>query len=228
MNGFRFKITWPAWYWLSAAAFLAFVLLTWQVLALGPQAFDEDIAHDCKAHADSHIGIRNFFWAVTQLGSRVALGILAGAAAGLLLLKRKRFLAAVWVFAVIAGSLLNYGMKGQVGRLRPDLDLRDPGVHETSQSYPSGHAMGSTVGLGLCVYLVLRGVQRRPVRILAASGLISLIALIGFSRIYLRAHWCSDVLGGYAIGAAWLIFCVGVYERRRATLPPPEDELIQG
>ena len=222
-------LTWPAWYWLSFACFLTFVVLTWNVLARGPHPLDGDCARYFQAHAGEHTAVRDAFWAITQLGSLAALGTLAGAVIAVLFFRRERLLAAVWFLGVLGGALLNSGMKGEVGRVRPALDLRDPSVvHHANESYPSGHTMGATVGIGLCGYLVLRRVQRRTLRITAMSGLILLIFLIGFSRIYLRAHWCSDVLAGFAIGFTWLSFCVAIYERlqgRRQLLAEPEQTL---
>jgi len=224
MNGFPTKLTWPAWYWLTATCFLAFVVVTWRMLAEGPPSFDLDCAEYFEAHAHRHAGIRNILWALTQLGSPLVLGSLAGVAVSTLMLLKKRLFALVWLFAVAGGALLNYGMKGEFDRNRPAPALRDPAVANlTSLSYPSGHSMGSTIGLGLCVYLVSRRVQRTSVRVPGVTGLVLLIGLVCFSRIYLRAHWFSDVLGGIAVGAAWLIFCLGIYEWRRGTLPVPVE-----
>jgi undecaprenyl-diphosphatase len=187
-----------------------------------------DCAAYFKAHAQEHVWVRNTLWVFTQLGSPWSLGTLAGLAIGVLLLRKQHFFAVVWLFAVAGGALLNVAMKGEFERARPPIAMRDPAVAQlASLSYPSGHAMGSTVGIGLCVYLVLRCVHWRRRKIAGVAALVLLISLIGFSRIYLRAHWCSDVLGGIIIGAAWLIFCLGIYEWRRGTLPvplPPEQE----
>jgi len=225
MNRALTKLTWPAWYWLTAACFLAFLVVIWRMLAEGPQSFDLDCAEYFKTHAQSHTGMRNVLWAITQLGSPLMLGSLAGVAVSTLVLLKKRLFALVWLFAVVGGALLNYGMKGEFDRSRPPPSLRDPAVANlTSLSFPSGHSMGSTIGLGLCVYLVIRRVNRGSLRAVGIASLVLLIGLICFSRIYLRAHWFTDVVGGIAVGAAWLIFCLGIYEWRRGTLPVPEEE----
>jgi undecaprenyl-diphosphatase len=228
MNGIWIRVTWPAWYWATALSFLAFVLVTWGVLAAGPHSFDLACAEHFQEHAQAHPWARNIFWFITQLGSPPVLGTLAGLAIGTLVLLKKRLLAAVWLFAVAGGALLNYGMKGQFERGRPPPSLRDAAVARlTSLSYPSGHAMGSTIGLGMCIYLVLRRVHRQPWRTLGATALALLIALIGFSRVYLRAHWFSDVVGGIAIGSAWVLFWLGVYRWRREAVPVPLPEEIE-
>jgi undecaprenyl-diphosphatase len=77
-------------------------------------------------------------------------------------------------------------------------------------SFPSGHAFNIMLVCGFAIYLlwpVCRGARARGL-VLAVS--LSLIVLVGFSRIYLRAHWLDDVLAGYAIGVAWLLISKGV------------------
>jgi undecaprenyl-diphosphatase len=72
-------------------------------------------------------------------------------------------------------------------------------------------------------YLLLRRLQRRWARIVAVTGLGLLILAVAFSRIYLGAHWFSDVLGGLAVGTAWLAITVTPLEivRRRNRLQRP-------
>ena len=52
----------------------------------------------------------------------------------------------------------------------------------------------------------------RPIKYLAAALLILFALLIGFSRIYLRLHYTTDVLAGFCVGLAWLSLVVGVLE----------------
>jgi membrane-associated phospholipid phosphatase len=124
----------------------------------------------------------------------------------------------VWLAAAAGGGLMNAGLKATFERDRPPHALRDAAVTETNESFPSGHSMGSVVGYGMLGYvLVLR--QRRPLRRLAvAVALGLLVLLIGASRVYLRAHWFSDVCGGFAVGTVWVTCCISgleVLRRRR-------------
>ena len=57
--------------------------------------------------------------------------------------------------------------------------------------------------------------RRRWLRYLTLAICAALVVAIGFSRIYLRAHWFSDVVAGWTVGLAWLFFCLGWLERRR-------------
>lgn len=87
-------------------------------------------------------------------------------------------------------------------RNRPDHPLVD-GI--TNYSFPSGHAMMSIAFYGLLIWLAgMHLGQQKTLRNLVMGFLILLILLIGFSRIYLRVHYPSDVIAGYCFGIAWL------------------------
>ena len=84
-----------------------------------------------------------------------------------------------------------------------------PGGHLTSSvgySFPSGHAFTAVVLYGFVLYLVWQHVGRPAGRALAAVGLGLVVLGVGASRVLLSVHWVSDVLGGFAIGLAWLVF----------------------
>ncbi len=70
-------------------------------------------------------------------------------------------------------------------------------------SFPSGHATLSIVAYGFLAFLLCRGEQHR-LRMVFALAAALLIAPIAFSRLYLGAHWLSDVLGGLSFGVAWV------------------------
>jgi undecaprenyl-diphosphatase len=106
-------------------------------------------------------------------------------------------------------------LKQSLDRSRPPLEWRDRAVRENNQSYPSGHSMGSSIGYGMLGYALARDQRRRRLRAVTSGFLFSLVAAIAFSRVYLRAHWFSDVVGGCLIGVTWLCFWLGWVEIRR-------------
>lgn len=111
----------------------------------------------------------------------------------------------------VGGFLVNYFMKLSFQRLRPPNPLIDP-LHNFS--FPSGHATSAFIFYGLLVYLVYKAEKLSAVW--KGSAVVLLIAfslLIGFSRIYLRVHYLSDVLAGFCIGLAWLTLCIWMMER---------------
>lgn len=159
-------------------------------------------------HLHGNAVATTLFRAVTLLGSTVV-AILVATAFGLFLLWKRRF---AWVItfaaAVLGGSLLNRVLKYFFQRPRPHFD--DPILTLTSYSFPSGHTMIATVLYGaIAAYLLAhtRDWKQRVVIVLATAGLI---LLVGFSRIYLGAHYLSDVLAAFAEGLAWLSLCLTV------------------
>jgi undecaprenyl-diphosphatase len=139
---------------------------------------------------------------VTWLGS-LAVIIPVAVIAGLVFVVRwHRWRPAALLAAAIAGAVGLYNLvKHLVGRPRPP-----PAIwigHFSGASFPSGHAVQS-VACYLTLALIV-GVGRPPwVKIALCSGAAVVVLVVGGSRIYLGAHWLTDVLGGYALGTAWV------------------------
>ena len=139
---------------------------------------------------------------VTDLGSFTTVAALVFAV-GILLMVRRRF---AELTALVAGSVMIYvGVhlaKNGIDRPRPAAPLIEP----AGSSFPSGHAAYSTIWVGVAVVLarVVPGLAKDAV--LIAGGLMIATA-VGLSRIYLRAHYWSDVAGGWGIGAGTLALC---------------------
>ncbi|HYQ37383.1 MAG TPA: phosphatase PAP2 family protein [Pseudomonas sp.] len=138
---------------------------------------------------------------ITALGSLPVLGLIVAAVALYLWLAGRRRLAALVVFATGSGALLSLLLKEAFNRPRPDLFMH--GEYVASASFPSGHAMLSAV-----VYLTVGGVlaglaPRRRLKIHVLGVALLLTVSIGVSRVYLGVHWPTDVLAGWAAGAAW-------------------------
>ena len=87
--------------------------------------------------------------------------------------------------------------KGATDRPRP----ADPHASATGMAYPSGHS-AYAIALVACAIVLARGGHRMATRFAIVGIAIGLAAAIGLSRIYLRVHYLSDVLGGLAIGTA--------------------------
>jgi undecaprenyl-diphosphatase len=104
------------------------------------------------------------------------------------------------IILIVAQGLLSL-IKNIVHRLRP----QDILVSETSFSFPSGHAMMSVVFFGIVIYLFEHHIKSDILRkiLIALIPICSLI--IGATRIILNAHWLSDVIAGYMLGAFLVI-----------------------
>jgi undecaprenyl-diphosphatase len=178
--------------------------------------FDDRIGLALKEHRDQNPQVRHVLIVFTEIGSPEAMTILTILVALALMLRRRRRLAFVWLFAVIASAALNVGLKSVFGRDRPP--FRDSFIEESTHSFPSGHSMGSVIGFGLLAYFLLLALTDRREKILVVVLAVVLTLTIGFSRIYLGAHYFSDVVAGYALAGAWLSVCISASEvvRRRA------------
>lgn len=138
---------------------------------------------------------------ITALGGYVILTLLVVGVAIYLLANGKRGTALLVVGAVGSGTLLSEGLKLGFARPRPDLVAHLAEVQ--SASFPSGHAMVSAIAYLTLGVLLARAHERRRTKILVMTYAITLTLLIGLSRIYLGVHWPTDVLAGWALGAAW-------------------------
>lgn len=129
------------------------------------------------------------------------------------------------VISVGGGTLLNLLLKDLVGRQRPI--WTHPLLLLTDPSFPSGHAMASTLFYGLLAYLIARHSSSWRSGVIACVTAIVLILLVGFSRMYLGVHYLSDVLGGYAAGMLWLTLTITGVEtmQRYKGMPTPTNSV---
>ena len=103
--------------------------------------------------------------------------------------------------------LSNVLIKTIIARPRPGV-LRL--VYETGYSFPSGHAMVDTGFYGLLIYIAYKKIKKKTKRNAAIISLGLLIFLIGLSRIYLGAHYATDIIGGFIIGTLYLVIFIKI------------------
>ncbi|MGV8873829.1 MAG: phosphatase PAP2 family protein [Rhodococcus sp. (in: high G+C Gram-positive bacteria)] len=141
------------------------------------------------------------FWIITTVGNTVSMFVLSTVAVIALLRVGRRSDAVVVGGSMLTGWGLMNALKFAFARERPPLPERL--VEIASHSFPSGHAMMSMVLATVAIAVMLRSSTpwlHRPV--LLALPVVAAL-LIGFSRIYLGAHWTTDVLAGWLFGALW-------------------------
>lgn len=159
--------------------------------------------------------------ALTELGDSVVAGCVAGAV-GLWLLWKKAWRSALcWLFAVSIGSMLNTVIKVALHRARP-AELYAPGW--SAWSFPSGHSTVNAILYGFLAVMLVRNL-RGAWRIWTIAGLACLVFAIAFSRLYLGAHWLSDVGGGLAFGTFWLTCLSVFYLRVKSDIVEPRQLL---
>jgi undecaprenyl-diphosphatase len=188
--------------------------------------FDAEAAEAMEQHAQEHPALLHLLRIVTWLGGVPVMVLINLTGSVVLMLRHRRFFGTVWLLAALAGALIDQAIKAGIERHRPTNP--DAAVTETNASFPSGHAMGSLVGYGLLGYFLMLRLRRRWARAAAVTGLVLLVLTIGFSRVYLRAHYVSDVIGGFCVGTVWLTACISGLElvrRRRRPSPGPVESL---
>ena len=203
-----------------------FTLLTIQVLSDGPMVrIDRHLAERLHGYAADSPGLVTFLQVLSFLGKPIWLWAVVGLAVAFLVRRHRYRLAVFLVASGLGGGLVDTALKVAVDRPRPALE--DPVAHAFGKSFPSGHAMTSTVVYGglLLVFLpVLRGRWR-----LAAAGATGVLVLaIGVSRLALGVHFVSDVLGGWVMGTAWLVASVAAFSIWRQELGRAPVEPMEG
>lgn len=150
-----------------------------------------------------------FFHAVTWIGESKVLIAIVAAAVLLLAWRRSRRTALVAVVGPLAGALAIIALKNSFRRDRPDGALALD-IH--TYSFPSGHATASAASLLTIAYVLARE-HLVPWWSVPVAALLA--GAIGASRVYLDAHWATDVAGGWAIGSGLALAGVALYERLR-------------
>ena len=142
---------------------------------------------------------------VTALGSAVVLTLIVGLVLAWLAFRGRCRIAWFVLGATGGGWVLEVGLKSWIGRERPT--VVPALMREMSSSFPSGHAMLSSVVYFTLAALLARTVDRRWEKIFLVLVAAGLSFLVGVSRVYLGVHYPSDVLAGWAAGTAWALLC---------------------
>jgi membrane-associated phospholipid phosphatase len=184
------------WSVLALATGSAVAFLVLAALAFNHHFFDFDhSAHDL-VRAGLYPELRPLMQALSRIGSGYVLVPLT--LVGYLALRRHGHRLARYIPVMLAGAFAFFALaKWTVARPRPKL---------SPYGFPSAHTFGSVVFFGAVIY-ALWTVEMRPIwRWTGTIVMLLLIAGVALSRLYLRSHWLSDVLGGLTGGSAYLLF----------------------
>jgi membrane-associated phospholipid phosphatase len=202
---------------LEGAAILSFI-------ARKTEFFPGDKSITARLQRHKNPWLRRFFYGVSEIGfPKFAIPTTVGVA-GIFWALRFR-LEAIFILFTSSATLLNAIVKRVIKRPRPTQELVTVVRVINEPSFPSGHVMYYTNFYGLLIYLLATNWRSGKLR----NGLIglctTLIASIGPSRVYLGAHWPSDVMAGYFYGGLWFSGIMAFYLRVKAWLHPPKGKV---
>ena len=198
------------WRVAAMAALLSACLYAFADLAEDTTSNDAVVGWDTRfnhwLNHESSAPFVRVFELVTRAGGTVVLTLVATSAC-VVLARRRRFADAALVLVAYAGAeLATLVLKRSFERARPP--FHDPSLSFAGFSFPSGHASVSAAVYGAIAVVLVRGLESRRAQAAVLAGAATLVLLIGFSRIYLGAHYLSDVLAGLSLGIGWLAVCV--------------------
>lgn len=192
------------------AVAVPFSTLLFQVLAKGPLTrLDGRVANALNARVHRHPAWVRTLQVISAFGRPPVLAAFVVVAAVLLWRTARHRSAAFVVVASAGGGIVDSLVKVAVDRPRPVVD--HPVATALGKSFPSGHAMSSTVTYGallVALWPLLGPLARRIAPWLVAAVVVA----IGSSRLLLGVHFVSDVVGGYVLGLAWLLGSVAAFE----------------
>lgn len=209
-----------------AAALLGFVKLTGEVLEGETGWIDRTVllAFRAPGQLDVAIGPR---WVqeaardISALGGFTVLTLVSIMATALLLIHARRLQAILFASTVIIAQAASAGLKLMVNRPRPDLVPHLDLVY--ASSFPSGHAMMTSVVYLTLAAILAAGERAQGEKVLLVSCAAVVVVTVGVSRVYLGVHWPTDVLAGWTVGSALALGAVIVLRftaARRASIAP--------
>ena len=210
---------------------LGFVALADEVLEQETQSFDETVVRAMRRADDPSMPIgpawlRSAAVDVTALGGVTVLTLVTLAVCGFLALVRHFRSMLLVLGSTVGGAVLNSALKALFSRPRPAVV---PHLAETfSTSFPSGHAMLSTIVYLTLGVLLAQLSESRWLKVYVLGVAVLLSFLVGLTRVFLGVHYLTDVLGGWMAGLAWALFIVLVARAARRRSPALREEMRHG
>lgn len=170
----------------------------------GNDFYSDGVVYDFVSNNIISEGMTPFIKIITWFGGIVGITIMS--VVSMSMIKEKKINISLAICLVL-GVIINNAIKFIFARERPDIN---PLMIENTYSFPSGHSMMSMILYGYLIYLVYSYLKKIKYKWLIILVLSILIIGIGFTRIYLGVHYVSDVIGGFALGIAYLIIYIDV------------------
>jgi membrane-associated phospholipid phosphatase len=172
--------------------------------ANGLTAFDDRVSHWFNTHGTP--SLTPFMFGVSAVHGAIGIPLLSVVFVLLLARARDWYWCAAVAGTTFGGMMLNIGLKYVFRRGRPS--FTNPLVNIATYSFPSGHTAGATVFYSVLAAYLMSRTASVAMRCLIAVLATAMALLVGLSRIYLGAHYLSDVVGAILEGLAWLAVCL--------------------
>jgi len=193
------------------------------IIARYTQLFPGDMVITAALQKRRNPWIQRFMMAISEIGfPKLSVPLTIGVA-GIFLALRFR-LEAIFILLTTSSNLLNALVKRLIKRPRPTKELVTVVRVINEPSFPSGHVMHYTNFFGLLIYLLATNWRSGTLRNILIAICTALIVFIGPSRVYLGAHWPSDVMAGYIYGGLWFGGIMALYLRVKSWIHPPEGK----
>jgi membrane-associated phospholipid phosphatase len=207
---------------LAIAGWVSLIVAGWIFfnLAWDVTSHDDIVVLDATVaawlHSHGSPRLTDFMILLTNLNSTAGIGALSVLFALLLARLRERYWILTLALAMGGGMALNVLLKETYARARPHFD--DPWVTLNTYSFPSGHTAGATLFYGVLAAFLVSRTSEWHVRIACVVAAVLMVVMVAFSRMYLGAHYLSDVAAAACSSTVWLVLCLtsvhGLVRRR--------------
>lgn len=151
-------------------------------------------------------GATTLFEAATHLADYWVATVVVVVTSAVLVARHRRVAAGVLAASSFGAMAVTEVLKVAIGRERPPVDTHL--IEAAGFAFPSGHSSQAVACYGGLALVAVLTTRRTVVRAMAVAAAIAIALVVGVSRVYLRVHWPTDVLVGWAVGLAWLALVV--------------------
>ena len=192
---------------------VVFLLLSFHVVDSSPKSLDLLVSQELQEEPSALLDVfmKGFSWLGTVYVAAIMVIVFS-----IIFFVFKYIKEALFVSSCLLSGGVSYVLKTLIDRPRPTTDFVRI-IEETHyQSFPSGHVLFYTAFFGtLIVIAISSGILKLSLKILISSICSAMIVLGAVSRIYLGAHWFTDVIGGFIVGVLFVMFTGSVYLRSK-------------
>jgi len=149
---------------------------------------------------------------ITNLGSTFFILFISALISIILIFLRKYRYLLILISAILGEEAITYFIKHLIKRTRPEIL-----AHLTQASgfgFPSGHSFAAVTLYSLLAYFLTKEIKNKKIKIFIWILALSIIFLIGFSRVYLGVHWITDVLGGFMMAFIWIELVIFIFKKK--------------